>query len=131
MERQEGFHRSTSVEIDYRNNRFSLGSIKSLSASSTAYMRNSIFISELVAANGNSAMRHLQVLLLENLEDKGMEPERYYNLHRTIVERTTTLGGDWQIFIATADWNPNLTEGFTRIGPRYTHGRRTLQLPAT
>lgn len=129
MERQEGFHESDSVEIDYRNNRFRLSSSNSLSASSTAYMRNAIFLGEFLASFKVTAMRHLKILLLENLEDKGMEPSRYYNLHENIVRRAKELTGEWQIFIATADWSPALTDGFTRVGQRYTHDNKTLRLP--
>lgn len=129
MERQEGFRESESVEVDYRLNRFRLSSENSLSASSTAYMRNAVFLGELFAACSMPSMRHLRLLMLENLEDKGMEPNRYYQFHRTIVERANSLDGDWQILIATADWAPDIHEGFTRIGERFTHDRKTLALP--
>ncbi|CAN5267656.1 ATP-binding protein [soil metagenome] len=131
VERQEGFRDSQSVEVDYRANRFRLSGANSLSASSTAYMRNSIFLGEMFAACSMPSMRHLRMVMLENLEDKGMEPSRYHHFHRTIVDRSQTLSGEWQIFIATADWAPRLTTGVTRIGRRYTHERKTLDLPAT
>jgi hypothetical protein len=128
IERQQGFHDADSVEIDYRANRFRLNSNSSLSASSTAYLRNAIFLGELFAAASVPTMRHLGILMLENLEDKGMEPERYYNLHHSIVGRAQDLE-DRQILIATADWAPDLESGFTRVGERFTHERKTLDLP--
>lgn len=131
FERQLGFREADSVEIDYRHNRFHLSGAQSLSASSTAYLRNAIFLGELFAENSLPSMRHLGVLLLENLEDKGMEPARYYNLHKNIVERAAELNGTRQIIIATADWNPDIEGGFHRIGPRYTHENPTLDLPPT
>ncbi len=80
------------------------------------------------AANELETMRHLQLLILENLEDKGMEPERYHRLHRTIVARSHELDGEWQIIIATADLAEDIRDEVKLIGNFYTHEKRTLDL---
>jgi hypothetical protein len=73
-------------------------------------------------------MRHLHILLLENLEDKGMEPERYHKMHVTIAEKAKLLNKPFQIFIGTADLAPEIRDSVHLIGERYTHNRKTLDM---
>ncbi|TCU62150.1 hypothetical protein EDF58_1011484 [Novosphingobium sp. PhB57] len=128
LDRQSEFHNEPRVEIDYRSNVFSISGKTSFSASSTSYARNSIFMGEMFAANWLKTMRHLQFLMLENLEDKGMEPARYYRLHETIVRRTQALNGDWQILLATADLSPAVRSDVKFVGHYFTQEKMTLNL---
>lgn len=128
LDRQLEFHGDPHVEINYRANTFALDGQRAFSASSTAYLRNAIFLGTMFAANHVKTMRHLQLLLLENLEDKGMEPERYHTLHRTIVNRSKSLSGDWQIIIATADLAEDVRSEVHRVGRFFTHDSKTLSV---
>jgi hypothetical protein len=131
LDRQLEFHNDPHVEINYRANAFALDGQRAFSASSTAYLRNAIFLGTMFAANKVPTMRHLQLLLLENLEDKGMEPERYHRLHRTIVDRAQNLTGDWQILIATADLAEDVRSDVHLVGRFYTHRDKTLSIEIT
>jgi hypothetical protein len=126
LDRQLEFHNNPHVEVNYRSNTFALDGQRAFSASSQAYLRNAIFLGTMFAANKLETMRHLQLLMLENLEDKGMEPDRYHRLHRTIVEKSRNLSGDWQILIATADLAEDVRSEVYRVGRFYTHGSKTL-----
>lgn len=128
LDRQAEFGAGEIVSIDYRANRYALDGKSSFSASSQAYFRNAVYLATLLAASRISTMRHLKFLMLENLEDKGMEPERYHNFHEVILRELNKVRGPWQAIIATADWNPSLTSGYHAVGRRFTHDRKSLDL---
>ncbi|MEG3170555.1 hypothetical protein U1737_20420 [Sphingomonas sp. LB3N6] len=128
LDRQAEFHNNPHVEIDFRANSFSVNGQKSFSASSVSYLRNAIFLGILFAADKIASMRHLHILMLENLEDKGMEPERYHKLHNTIVDKAKNLTQPFQIIIATADLAPEVRDSVHFIGKRYTHDSKTLDM---
>ena len=128
LDRQDEFHNDPHVEIDFRGNSFSVNGQKSFSASSVSYLRNAIILGILFAADRIATMRHLHILLLENLEDKGMEPARYHKMHVTIVEKAKDLNKPFQIIIAKADLSDEIREDVHIIGERYTHKRKTLDM---
>lgn len=128
LNRQAEFHDDPHVEIDFRGNSFGVNGQKSFSASSVSYLKNSIFLGILFAADKISTMRHLHVLLLENLEDKGMEPARYHRMHITIVEKAKSLNKPFQIVIGTADLAPDVKGDVHLVGQRYTHDSKTLNM---
>ena len=128
LSRQAEFHDDPHVDIDFRGNSFAINGQTAISASSVSYLRNSIFLGLMFAANRIGTMRHLQFLMLENLEDKGMEPERYYRLHATIVSRAKTLTRPYQIIIGTADLSASVRNDVYIVGRRYSHNAKTLNM---
>jgi len=128
LDRQAEFHDDPHVEVDFRGNSFAVNGQRAFSASSVSYLRNAIFLGILFAADKIPSMRHLHLLLLENLEDKGMEPARYHKLHTTIVDKAKALKNPFQIIIATADLAAAVRDDVYIIGKRFTHDRKTLNI---
>lgn len=131
LDRQAEFHDDPHVELDFRGNAFSVNGQKAFSASSVSYLRNAIYLGVLFASLRHRAMRHLKMLMLENLEDKGMEPGRYYNLHRSIVQKSNSTISPHQIIVGTADFAPDLRDQVFLVGRKYTHETKTLRIDVT
>ena len=71
---------------------------------------------------------HPRFLLIDNVEDKGMEEERSHLFQRIIVERVTELDGPYQVIFTTSMMNPELDLKEYTVGPAYTNVERTLAL---
>jgi hypothetical protein len=67
-------------------------------------------------------------LLLDNIEDKGMEMIRSQLFQRLVVERATELNVPYQVIFTTSMMNPKLELQEYVIGPAYTEENRTLNL---
>jgi hypothetical protein len=73
---------------------------------------------------------HPRFLLMDNVEDKGMEEKRSHNFQSLIVQASRTARYEHQIIFTTSMMNPELDNEQFVIGPRYTHENKTLKLPS-
>jgi hypothetical protein len=81
-----------------------------------------------MAAGKDKLFNHPRFILLDNVEDKGMEVERSHLFQRLIVEHSTELRERHQVIYTTSMMNPELELDDYVIGPHYTHDKRTLML---
>ena len=70
---------------------------------------------------------HPRFLLMDNIEDKGMEQKRSHNFQDIIVNASKSAKYDHQIIFTTSMFNPELEDEEYVIGPYYTHDMRTLR----
>ena len=69
-----------------------------------------------------------RLVILDNVEDKGMEPERSHNFRRLVRELSETAEAEHQIILFTSMIAPEFEkEPALLIGPRYTHQNKTLR----
>jgi hypothetical protein len=82
----------------------------------------------LAAATKDSIFRHPRFVIIDTIEDKGMEPERSHNFQNQILRVSREAKVDHQIIYATAMISPDLdSEEFT-IGKFSTRDDRTLAI---
>lgn len=128
LERQSTFANSDTVDFDFAGDRISVNGESFFSASSMAYLRNSFIASFAVAAANHSSFCHPRFMLMDTVEDKGMEPERSRNFQRLLFEKSAKAKSKNQMIIATSMIAPELDVPEVTVGDFYTHENRTLRI---
>jgi hypothetical protein len=126
--RQDTFAKADSISFSFGDDRLAVNGESFFSASSMVYLRNSFFASLLHSALMDPSFRHPRFLILDTIEDKGMEPERSHRFQNLLAEMSEDANVDHQLIYATAMISPEL-EGSKHVVDRfYTHDDRTLKL---
>lgn len=128
LPRQDSFQNARTINFSFAKDSISVDGQSYFSASSTVYLKNSFLSAFLMAAARDPQFRHPRFLILDTIEDKGIEPERSQNFQRLLVEQSASLNARHQIIFATAMINPDLDTEKYVIGRRSTHEQRTLNL---
>ena len=128
LERQSTFKNADKVDFEFDGDRISVNGESFFSASSMVYLRNSFIASFAVAAANQSSFSHPRFLLMDTVEDKGMEPERSRNFQRLLHEKSKAAKSSNQIIIATSMIAPELDKPEITVGDFYTHQNRTLRI---
>lgn len=128
LARQITFERANEVSFEFDADRLSVNGESFFSASSMAYLRNSFFASFLLAAANDESFLHPRLLIMDTVEDKGMEPERSMNFQRLLRDKSQNAASTQQIIIATSMIAPELDDPDYTVGEIYTHENMTLDL---
>ena len=126
LRRQPEFVSARLVDFDFRNDSISVDGLVNFAESSNVYLKNAAILGLFLAAGEDSEFYHPRFLLIDNIEDKGMEVERSHLFQRIIVERVTELHGPYQVIFTTSMMNPELELEEYTVGPAYTSHNRTL-----
>ncbi|SDF48065.1 ATP-binding protein [Limimaricola pyoseonensis] len=128
LSRQITFELAEHVSFEFDADRLSVNGESFFSASSMVYLRNSFFASFLFAAANDPDFLHPRFLIMDTVEDKGMEPERSMNFQRLLRDKSANAVSSHQIIIATSMIAPELDNPDYTVGKFYTHERKTLAL---
>jgi len=131
IKRQEEFEKAQKVEINFNNDAISVDGQVNFAESSNVFLKNTAILSMFLAAGQDDAFFHPRFLLLDNIEDKGMEVERSHLFQKLIVERATESEIPCQVIFTTSMMNPELELDDYVIGPSYTKDYKTLKLSPT
>lgn len=100
----------------------------STSASGMNVVKNSLFLSLLKTSLNDGKMRYPRLLLLDNVEDKGMVSPRIHNYQKIIAAFCDAQEVDHQVIITTSSLNEDLEIPDYTIGDSYTNDHRSLKL---
>ena len=128
LKRQPEFIEAENVCVNFQNDSISVGSSVNFAESSNVYLRNTAVLGLFLAANMDFQFYHPRFLLLDNVEDKGMEEVRSHLFQRLIVEKVAELESPHQVIFTTSMMNPVLELDDYTIGPPYTSEKRSLNL---
>jgi len=128
LSRQSTFSLARQVGFEFDSDRLSVNDESYFSASSMVYLRNSFFASFLFAAANDPKFFHPRFLMMDTIEDKGLEPERSQNFQRILFEKSKLAKSEHQIIIATSMIAEELNIPEITVGEEYTHRKRTLSL---
>lgn len=128
LDRQPEFKNPEVVELSFRDDAMFVDGQMNFAESSNVFLKNTVIFSMFMAAGNDEQFNHPRFILLDNVEDKGMEIERSHLFQRLIVEHSTELRERHQIIFTTSMMNPELELDEYVIGPHYTHDMRTLRL---
>lgn len=126
LDRQDEFRHADTVEVNFRDNSIFVDGDLNFAESSNVIVKNSVILALFAAATEDKEFLHPRFLLMDNVEDKGMEDPRSHNFQDIIVKASETAKLDHQIIFTTSTINPELDGDELTIGPHYTHQRRTL-----
>ena len=128
FKRQEEFEDSTHVEINFENDAMSVDGRANFAESSNVFLKNTAIFSVFLASGIDEKFFHPRFLLMDNIEDKGMEQERSHLFQRLIVERATEIKVPYQVIFTTSMMNPELELDEFVIGPAYTREEKSLKI---
>lgn len=128
LRRQDSFESARSVQFDFASNRITVDGHSYFSASSRAILRSSFFLGFFQAATKDSQFRHPRFVMLDTIEDKGMEPERSHNFQNQILKASNASQVEHQIIYATAMIAPDLDDEQYVVGKFSTRDDHTIDI---
>lgn len=126
LKRQDDFSNATKASIDFDGNSILVNGIKTFSASSLVLLKNSFHLAFLLASTTKDFFRYPRLLILDGIEDGGMEDIRSHNFQEILKKYSDGLHVTHQIIFTTAKLSPKLNDPKYLIGPAYTELHRTL-----
>jgi hypothetical protein len=129
QDRQDEFRNATDFKLDYEQNMAYLTDRQiKLSASSSFYLKMTARFAFFLASLQVDSMMYPRLMFSDNMEDKGMEPERAANFQRLVVSRLKEMPNqDYQLIFATSMIAPELEKPEFTIGENYTRENKSLK----
>ena len=124
---EEDFENATDFEFDLGKNKTEINGRSRFSASSMVYLKNSFRLAMLLASLEDKLVRLPRFLLMDNIEDKGMQPQRSQTFQHAILDFTAKYEQQFQIIFTTSMIAPDLNDSDLCVGPFYPKGTHTLQ----
>jgi AAA domain len=128
LRRQDSFENPRSIQFDFASNTITVDGHTYFSASSRVILKSSFFLGFFAAATKDSSFRHPRFVMIDTIEDKGMEPERSHNFQNQILRKSVESKVEHQIIFATAMISPDLDDEEFHIGRFYTRDEPSLKI---
>lgn len=126
--RQAEFSTGKKVELDFEKNTFSLDGENNFSESSNVYLKNSVRFAIFFASLEKEFFRLPRFILCDNIEDKGMQPDRSQSFQKELVKISSESDVKHQIIITTSMISPDLDNTELCVGDFYTETNKTLKI---
>ncbi|TWB43525.1 hypothetical protein [Nitrospirillum pindoramense] len=126
LKRQEEFADPGMVTVDFADDAVLVDGKMNFAESSNVVLKNAAILALLGAAAEDKKFWHPRLVLMDNVEDKGMEQKRSHNFQNIIVNLSQQAQLTHQIIFTTSMPNPDLDMKKFAIGPHYTERNRTL-----
>lgn len=128
LPRQDTFQAARAVNISFERDSINVNGVEYFSASSKAFLKNSFVSGFLFASLRHKFFRHLRFIVLDTIEDKGIEVERSQNFQSLLSQRSADTQVRHQIIFATSMIAPELDSERFVVGGHSTHDNRTLRI---
>jgi len=99
-----------------------------LSASTQAFLKNSFYLALLKFSIEDEDSRLPRFFILDNIEDKGMVPNRFRKFHHLLTEYSQTVSVGHQVILTTSYIDDDLDKSEYCVGPSYDQPPFTLDL---
>jgi hypothetical protein len=126
--RQREFTTGSNITLDFDKNTFALDGENNFSESSNVYLKNSVRFAMFFASLDKDFFRFPRFILCDNIEDKGMQPDRSQSFQKELVAISAESNTRHQIIITTSMISPDLDNTELCVGQFYTETVRTLKL---
>jgi predicted nucleic acid-binding Zn-ribbon protein len=130
LPREDTFEDPKSFSISFGDDAMLVDGKMNFAESSNVVLKNTAILSLFLAACYDAQFWHPKFLLMDNIEDKGMEQERSHNYQRLIVEESKKAKFPHQIIFTTSMMDPSLENSGLTVGVKYTRQNKTLTLDA-
>jgi hypothetical protein len=128
LDRQEEFKNPDKVEFSFSDNSITINGANKFSESSTVVLRHLFHIALLSASTKDSKMRFPRLLILDGIEDGGLEPARAQLLQEIIVRECLALDVDYQMIFASSQIAPSLNSAEYVVGRTFSESNRSLSI---
>lgn len=116
------------VNFSFVDNEVYVNGSKNFSESSAVVLRHIFHLALLTASLNKTYMRLPRFLMLDGIDDGGMEKERSHNLQKIIVQETQTYLYDFQLIYATSEINPAYDDTELVVGRYFNPDDRSLKV---
>ena len=124
---ETAFEEPEDLILNFSKDKMFVNGRSKFSASSMVVMKNSIRFSIFSHATDDTFARLPNLILMDNIEDKGMREERSQNFQRNMVNVCASIENEFQLIYTTSMIAEEL-EGTTMcVGPFYPKGSHTLE----
>lgn len=128
LPREDSFENPKSFSVNFGDDAMLVNGKMNFAESSNVVLKNTAILSLFLAACYDAEFWHPKFLLMDNIEDKGMEQERSHNYQRLIVRESQKAKFPHQIIFTTSMMDPTLEKSGLTVGPKYTRQKKTLAL---
>jgi hypothetical protein len=118
------------ASFDFVDNSVWINGSRNFSESSAVVLRHIFHLALLTASVQKQFMRLPRFLMLDGIDDGGMEKERSHRLQEIIVNECSTYEVDYQLIFATSEINPAFEETDLVVGRFFTSEARSLDVHA-
>lgn len=125
---QPEFVNAESANFDFVDNAVYVNGLRNFSESSAVVLRHIFHLALLTASVQKPFMRLPRFLMLDGIDDGGMEKERSHRLQKIIVAECKTYEVDYQLIFATSEINPAFEESDLVVGRFFTPEARSLDV---
>lgn len=122
------FKEAEEVEYDFASSRVSVNGKTYFSESSISYLNNAFHLALLKLSLVKDYVRFPRLLILDGIENFGLEDQRSQNLQMNIKKYFSVEGVDHQIIIATKTIHPELDVPGVRVGSHFTEDAKSLKM---
>jgi len=126
--REDVFANADVIDIDFAANQLSVDGQKQFSASSMVFLRHAFHLALLLSSLQNKYFRYPRLLILDGIEDGGMEVERSYNFQRIIAESSKKTDIVHQVIMTTTNVAPELDSNEYLVGRKFSHDEKSIEI---
>ncbi len=126
LKRQEAFENPTIFSVNFGDDAMLVDGKMNFAESSNVVLKNTSILSLLLGASYDAEFWHPKFLLMDNIEDKGMEQIRSHNYQKILIEESKNAKFPHQIIFTTSMLDPALEESKLTVGAHYTREKKTL-----
>jgi hypothetical protein len=125
---QKEFISPERVEFNFTDNSVYVNGSKNFSESSAVILRHVFHLALLSASMENPSMRLPRFMMLDGIDDGGMEKDRSHNLQEIIIDECSRYEYDYQLIFATSEINPKYSESEYVVGEYYSPSNYSLKI---
>lgn len=128
LDHEEAFNNAKNIEFDFGEDRVSVDNRVLFSASSMVYLKNSFRLALLQGSCEDGSFLYPRFLIMDNVEDKGMEPERSHIFQNEIIRVSKEIDVPHQIIFTTSMIDNDLDGTEYCVGEFYHDGNKSLKV---
>ncbi|MCG5050445.1 AAA family ATPase [Pectobacterium brasiliense] len=125
---QKEFIEPENVEFSFTDNSVYVNGSKNFSESSAVVLRHVFHLALLSASIEHASMRLPRFLMLDGIDDGGMEKDRSHNLQSIIIRECSNYEHDYQLIFATSEINPEYQDSEYVVGEYYSPNNYSLNI---
>ena len=129
LPREDSFANIKSISFDFGEEKISVNGLDRFAASSSVYLKNCFGLAMLLASMEDLNFRFPRLLILDAIEDKGLEEERIHNFHELVKEYSENATAQHQIILTSQTLADSLQDEKYIIDKRYLKGDHSLSFP--
>lgn len=126
--RQSEFAQADEIDIDFAANQLTIDSQKQFSASSMVFLRHGFHLAMLISSLEQNYFRYPRLLILDGIEDGGMEVDRSYNFQNIIAKHSDASDVVHQIIMTTMSVCPELDNDKYVVGRKFSHDEKSIRM---